>query len=191
MSPVQVSRPQRVRVPSAVMLVASAAIFSAVSSCRGRSVARSTKTCETATQTVMINGRPRQMPRGDEPYWRVGCMVPGFGGFYLGDSGNPTIVLLDPRDSAAARVAVSRLLGGCWSVHPCRYVQGQFTYIDLATWRDSLIHDLFASHLATSMGIDLAEPTCRVQCREGNASVEVALAFRLADISLRAPTMGS
>ena len=44
---------------------------------------------------------------------------------------------------------------------------------------------------ATSLRIDLAEPTCRVQYREGNARVEVALAFRLADISLRAPTMGS
>jgi len=44
---------------------------------------------------------------------------------------------------------------------------------------------------ATSMGIDLAEPTCRVQYREGHASVEVGLAFRLADISLRAPSMGS
>lgn len=44
---------------------------------------------------------------------------------------------------------------------------------------------------ATSMRIDLDEPTCKVQYREGNASVEVALAFRLADISLRAPSMGS
>ena len=44
---------------------------------------------------------------------------------------------------------------------------------------------------ATSMRIDLAEPTCQVQYREGNASIEVALAFRLADISLRTPSMGS
>jgi hypothetical protein len=44
---------------------------------------------------------------------------------------------------------------------------------------------------ATSMGIDLAEPTCRVQYRERHASVEVALEFRLADISLRGPSMGA
>jgi len=44
---------------------------------------------------------------------------------------------------------------------------------------------------ATSLGVDLAEPTCRVQYREGQAKVEVALAFRLADISLRAPSIGA
>jgi len=44
---------------------------------------------------------------------------------------------------------------------------------------------------ATSLGVDLAEPTCRVQYREGHASVEVSLDFRLADISLRAPSTGA
>jgi len=44
---------------------------------------------------------------------------------------------------------------------------------------------------ATSIGVDLTEPTCRVQYREGQAKVEVALEFRLADISLRAPSMGA
>lgn len=44
---------------------------------------------------------------------------------------------------------------------------------------------------ATSIGVDLNEPTCRVQYREGHAKVEVALEFRLADISLRAPSMGA
>jgi len=44
---------------------------------------------------------------------------------------------------------------------------------------------------ATSMGVDLAEPTCRVLYREEHANVEVALEFRLADISLRAPSMGA
>ena len=44
---------------------------------------------------------------------------------------------------------------------------------------------------ATSLGVDLTEPACRVQYREGHAKVEVALEFRLADISLRAPSMGA
>jgi len=44
---------------------------------------------------------------------------------------------------------------------------------------------------ATSIGVDLAEPTCRVQYRERNANVEVALEFRLADISLRSPLAGT
>jgi|GEM_PF-6208779 len=122
------------------------------------------------------------MPRGDELYWRVGCMVPGFGGFYLGDGGNPTIVLLDPRDSASARVAVSRLLGGCSSAHPCRYVQGQFTYIDLATWRDSLILDLFARHLATSMGIN--QQANRVTVGAAYMSDSARIAARLMDLGI-------
>ena len=173
MSLVHVSRRQRVPVSSAITIAAVAAVSSAVAACRGKTVAPST-TCETATRTVTVNGRQRQMPRGDELYWRVGCMAPGFGGFYLGDGGNPTIVLLDPRDSASARVAVSRLLGGCSSAHPCRTVPGQFTYIDLATWRDSLIHDLFASHLATSMGIDQQANRVRVGATRMSDSAAVA-----------------
>ena len=122
------------------------------------------------------------MPRGDELYWRVGCMAPGFGGFYLDDAGNPTIVLLDPRDSAAARVAVSRLLGGCSSAHPCQTVHGQFTYIDLATWRDSLIRDLFASGLATSMGID--EPANRVMVGAARMSDSSFVAARIVALGI-------
>lgn len=181
MSPVQVWRRQRVAVPSAVAIVAVVAICSALAACHGRTVAPST-TCETATRTVTVDGRQCQMPRGDELYWRVGCTVPGFGGLYLGDGGNPTIVLLDPRDSAAARVAVSRLLGRCSSAQPCRYVRGQFTYIDLATWRDSLIHDLFASHLATSMGIN--QQANRVTVGAARMSDSAIVAERIAGLGI-------
>jgi len=57
---------------------------------------------------------------------------------------------------------------------------------------DVFLH--FLNHVAltaTSIGVDLAEPTCRVQYREGHANVEVALEFRLADISLRTPLAGA
>jgi len=143
---------QHVRLASAAAIVALV-IGGVMLACGGKTVAPSTS-ADNATRSVTVNGRQRQMPRGDELYWRVGARAPGFGGFYLDDAGNPTIVLLDPSDSANARVAVSQLLGGCSSAHPCRTVQGQFTYVDLATWRDSLIRDLFSSHMATSMGID-------------------------------------
>ena len=39
---------------------------------------------------------------------------------------------------------------------------------------------------ATTAGVDLGEPACRVQYRESHASIEVTLDFRLADINLRA-----
>jgi hypothetical protein len=44
---------------------------------------------------------------------------------------------------------------------------------------------------ATTAGVDLAEPACRVQYREAHASIEVTLDFRLADINLRAAPTGS
>lgn len=166
-------------------VVAVAAICDAVSACRGRTVAPST-TCDTATRTVTVNGRQRQMPRGDELYWRVGCMAPGFGGLYLGDSGNPTIVLLDLRDSAATRVASSQLLGACSSAQPCRYVRGRYTYVDLATWRDSLIRNLFAGGLATSMGIDQQANRIRVGAAHMSDSALVAARINALGIPLEA-----
>ena len=188
MSPVQQASWRRVPFESAVAIVAVAAIHSAVSGCHGRTVAATT--CETATRTVTVDGRQRQMPRGDELYWRVGCMAPGFGGFYRDDSDNPTIVLLDPRDSAAARVAVSRLLGGCSSAHPCRYVQAQFTYIDLATWRDSLIRDLFARHLTTSMGINERANRVAVGAARMSDSAIIAKRITTLGIPLKAVIIG-
>jgi hypothetical protein len=44
---------------------------------------------------------------------------------------------------------------------------------------------------ATSLGVNLGEPSCRVQYREAHASIEVTLDFRLADINLRAASLGS
>jgi hypothetical protein len=44
---------------------------------------------------------------------------------------------------------------------------------------------------ATTLGVDLGEPACRVQYREAHASVEVTLDFRLADINLRAASAGA
>jgi|SRR5690348_11237597 len=132
----------------------------------------------------------RSATRGDELYWRVGSRSAGFGGFYLDDVGNPTIILLDLRDSAAARVAVSQLLGGCSSAHPCRYVSGQFTYVDLATWRDSLIRNLFASGLATSMGIDQRANRVRVGAARMNDSSTVAARIIALSIPLSAVIIG-
>jgi hypothetical protein len=117
-------------------------------------------------------------------------MSPGFGGFYLDDAGNPTIVLLDPRDSAATRVAVSRLLGGCSSAHPCRTVQGQFTYVDLATWRDSLIRNLFSNGLATSMGIDQRANRVQVGATRMSDSAMVAARIIALGIPLKAVIIG-
>lgn len=165
-------------------VLAAATIGSAVFVCQGKRVA--TPTTDGATRSVMVNGRQRQMPRGDELYWRVGARVPGFGGFYLDEAGNPTILLLDPRDSAAARVAVSQLLGGCSSAHPCHYVQGQFTYVELATWRDSLIQDLFASGLATSMGIDQMANRVSVGAARMSDSTRVAARIAALGIPVRA-----
>jgi hypothetical protein len=189
MSLLQQSRRRRGPGASAVAIIVAAAICSAAFACRRQTIAAST-TCETATRTVTVNGHERKMPRGDELYWRVGCMVPGFGGFYLADAVNPTIVLLDPRDSAAARVAVSRLLGGCSSAHPCRYVRGQFTYVDLATWRDSLTRILFASGDATSMGVDQRANRVTVGAAHMSDSATVAAHISALGIPLKAVIIG-
>jgi len=117
-------------------------------------------------------------------------MAPGFGGLYLGDSGNPTIVLLDLHDSAAARVAVSQLLGACSSAHPCRYVRGQFSYVELATWRDSLIRNLFASGLATTMGIDQRANRISVGATHLSDSALVAARINALGIPLDAVVIG-
>lgn len=167
-------------------VITAATIASASFACRGKPVAGSSAGETAATRTVTVDEHQRQMPRGDELYWRVGSMVPGFGGVYLGDGGNPIIVLLDPRDSAAARVAVSRLLGACSSAHPCRYVRGQFSYIDLATWRDSLIRNLFASGLATSMGIDQQANRVTVGATHMSDSAVVAARINALGIPLKA-----
>lgn len=167
-------------------VVAAATIASVVFACRGKTVASSTTGDTAATRSVTVNGQQRRMTRGDESYWRVGAMVPGFGGLYLGEGGNPIIVLRDPRDSAAARVAVSRLLGQCSSAHPCRYVQGQFSYADLATWRDSLIPNLFASGLATSMGIDQRANRVSVGAARMSDSAIVAARINAFGIPLKA-----
>ena len=183
-SAVRLAGRQQVSIASAAAVV-TVAMGSVMLACRGKSVAAST-TGEKAMRVVTVDGRQRQMPRGDELYWRVGARVPGFGGFYLDDVGNPTIVLLDPRDSAVARVAVSQLLGGCSSAHPCHTVQGQFTYVDLAMWRDSLTRNLFASALATSMGIDQRGNRVRVGAARMSDSTNVAARIVALGIPLKA-----
>ena len=157
--------------------------------CRAKTAPASTAG-DGATRTVTVSGQQRKMPRGDELYWRVGSKAPGFGGFYLDDAGNPTVVLLDVRDSAAARVVVSQLLGGCWSAHPCRYVHGQFTYVDLATCRASLISDLFASGLATSMGVDERANRVSVGAARMTDSAIVAARIIALGIPLQAVIIG-
>jgi hypothetical protein len=117
-------------------------------------------------------------------------MAPGFGGLYLGDSGNPTIVLLDLRDAATTGVAASRLLAACSSAHPCRYVRGRYTYVDLATWRDSLIRNLFAGGLATSMGIDQQANRIRVGATHMSDSALVAARIKALGIPLDAVFIG-
>ena len=175
---------------SVKLSLVTVAAIGAVSACRGKTVATSTAGETAGTRIVMVNGQQRRMPRGDELYWRVGSKAPGFGGFYRDSARNPTIVLLDVRDSAAARVVVSQLLGGCSSAHPCRYVRGQFTYVDLATWRDSLIRDLFASGLATSMGINQRANRVSVGVSHMSDSASVASRINTLRIPLEAVIIG-
>jgi Trypsin len=97
----------------------------------------------------------------EEMYRRVGTLAPSFGGFYLNDSGDPTVVLLDPSPAvlSATRAVMDQVFGPKFepqfSGRPWHAVQGQFNYVDLANWRDTIavhLNSLFP--VVSGVGLD-------------------------------------
>ena len=97
----------------------------------------------------------------EELYRRVGALAPSFGGFYLDNSGDPTVVLLDPTPATltATRAVMDQVFGPKFEQqfngHAWQAVQGQFNYVDLANWRDTIAtHIASLSRVISGVGID-------------------------------------
>jgi hypothetical protein len=65
----------------------------------------------------------------------VAQAVPGFGGYFIDDSGAPTVYLTDPAQRPAAEAALAGFLSSFgWSAADLRVRQGQYDYAQLDAW---------------------------------------------------------
>jgi hypothetical protein len=112
-----------------------------------------------ADATVSSESQPPGTTRAltwDEQYRKVGIQVPSFGGFSVDPAGRAVVVLLNPDALPAARAAMRNVfrLGGRFPDPEWHVIQGQYSYIQLADWRDRLIPRLLGVPGVTVIGLD-------------------------------------
>jgi hypothetical protein len=122
--------------------------------------------------------------------------VPGFGGFYLDDTGNLHAFLTDLKQSDSVRASLARVLANRQRdyteterqmrtrseivIH-----QGQFTFLQLADWRNQLEDPIMRIPGVVWIGLD--EHINRVAVgvdRTRSAAVEALVARKLAELGI-------
>lgn len=82
-----------------------------------------------ATQLAAVSTDPTPDPLA------VAQAVPGFGGYFIDETGAPTVYLTDPAQRPAAEVALAGFLSSFgWSASDLRVRQGQYGYAQLDGW---------------------------------------------------------
>lgn len=103
---------------------------------------------------------------GEELSAAVATEVPGFGGFYVDDTGNIHAYLLDMKNAGVARAALVRIVAATrrdlsenerkrFSVQPQILLrQGQYEFTQLADWRNEMTDDILKVSGVVYNGLD-------------------------------------
>ena len=112
-------------------------------------------------------------PTADENLRRVNALVPDFGGFYLANHTDPTVVLQDISRLAEAREALETVYGAQFQSRFARSewkaVHGDYTYVALADWRDQLTTTVLGTNDVLSTGMDQIRNRVHVGVANENA----------------------
>ncbi|MEO7713372.1 MAG: hypothetical protein ABIV10_10690 [Gemmatimonadaceae bacterium] len=123
-----------------------------------------------------VRARPHTI---DDQFRSVGALVPEFGGFYLDDSGRPTVVLTRDDALPAARAALTSVFEAGFGRAPWQSASGRYGYLALANWRDDLTKKLLRGvNGVSSTGLDHMRNKVRVGVTSdaGSRAVTEALA---------------
>lgn len=100
--------------------------------------------------------------------------IPGFGGFFLGEGGVPTVYLTDlSRRDAAERALGAYVRGRGLATAQLRVVPGQFGYAQLAAWFDRVSPEALAVPGAVFVDLDEASNLVRIGVENAAASAGV------------------
>jgi hypothetical protein len=133
---------------------------------------------------------------GEEHFVALANEVPGFGGFYIDDVGNLHAYLLDVDRAGLARAAFARVLAEQQRDYTGRerrlrtrseiiIHQGQFTWLQLADWRNQVEH--FTITVPGVVWVDLDEYINRIAIgidRTRPAAVEALVAQKIAELGV-------
>jgi hypothetical protein len=134
---------------------------------------------------------------GEEQSAALAREVPGFGGFYLDESGNLHAYLLDRKNEGLARAALARVLAETrrdlgprerrrFSAQPEIFIhQGQYEFVQLADWRNRLTDAVLRVPGVVYNGLD--EHTNRLAVgvdQSRTATVTVLVERKLAELGI-------
>lgn len=115
----------------------------------------------------------------------VAQAVPGFGGYFIDESGAPTVYLTDPAQRPAAEAALAGFLSSFgWSASDLRVRQGQYDYAQLDAWyRGSWVRALAVPGAVFS---DIDEGSNRLRFGGVDAAAVASIVSTLASLGVPA-----
>jgi hypothetical protein len=112
------------------------------------------------------NATPDQM--------EVGALVPGFGGYFLDESGAPTVYLTDPSRRAEAEQALAAFLEDRgFTAADLQVRQGTYEYAQLDAWYRQARPDVFSIAGAILGDVDEANNRIRIGVADATAAIAV------------------
>ncbi len=115
----------------------------------------------------------------------VAQVVPGFGGYFIDDTGSPTVWLTDPAQRTVAAQALAGFLSSFgWSAGDLKVRQAQYDYLQLDAWYQRAWPRVLA--VAGAVSTDLDEGRNRLRFTGVDASVLTSIAATLTSLDVPA-----